>query len=88
MDYLHKNPLWGLFKMQIPGPDTQNSPRHTESEPKGKALTYLFFFFVPHGITCGILVPQAEIEPARPALEAQSLNDWTAKEVPWETYFY
>ena len=66
--------------MQIAGPDTQNSPPHTESEPMGKALR--FFFFLPHGIACRILVPQAEIEPACPALEAQSLNHWTAKEVP------
>ena len=65
--------------MQIAGPDTQNSPRHTESEPMGKVLKYLL---LPHGIACGILVPQAEIEPACPALEAQSLNYWTAKEVP------
>ena len=29
----------------------------------------------------GILVPQPIIEPASPALEAWSLNHWTAREV-------
>ena len=31
---------------------------------------------------CGILVPQPGIEPTPPAVEAQSLNHWTAREVP------
>ena len=31
---------------------------------------------------CGILVPRPGIEPTPPALEAQSLNHWTAREVP------
>ena len=31
---------------------------------------------------CGILVPQPEIEPMSPAMEAQSLNDWITREVP------
>ena len=34
-------------------------------------------------LSCGILVPQPEIEPTSSALEAQSLNCWTAREVPW-----
>ena len=29
----------------------------------------------------GILVPQAGVEPMPPALEAQSLNHWTTREV-------
>ena len=39
----------------------------------------LFHFF---GRACGILVPWPGIEPASPALEAWSLNHWTAREVP------
>ena len=31
---------------------------------------------------CEILVPQPGIEPTPPALEAQSLNHWTTREVP------
>ena len=33
-------------------------------------------------MACGILVPEPGIEPESPAVEAQSLNDWTAREVP------
>ena len=36
-----------------------------------------FFFFWPCHAACGILVPQPGIEPTPPALEAQSLNNWT-----------
>ena len=31
---------------------------------------------------CRILVPQPGIEPVPPAVEARSLNHWTAREVP------
>ena len=33
-------------------------------------------------MACGILVPQAGIEPMPPALEAPSLSHWTTREVP------
>ena len=33
-------------------------------------------------MACGILVPQPGIEPTPPAVEAQSRNHWTAREVP------
>ena len=32
-------------------------------------------------MACGILVPQPGIKPMPPALEAQSLNHWTTREV-------
>ena len=32
--------------------------------------------------TCGILVPQPEIEPVPPALGQWSLNHWTTREIP------
>ena len=38
--------------------------------------------FCPHGTAWEILVPQPGVEPAPPALEAQSLNHWTTREVP------
>ena len=41
-----------------------------------------FLFFGQHCPACGILVPQPRLKPAPPALEAQSLNPWTAREVP------
>ena len=39
------------------------------------------FFFFCHP-ACGILVPQPEIEPVTPAVEAWSLNHWATREVP------
>ena len=43
---------------------------------------FFFFFFGLCHKTCGILVPQLGIEVMLPALEAQGLNCWTAREVP------
>ena len=42
---------------------------------------YLFIFWPCH-VACEILVPPPGIEPVPPTLVAQSLNHWTAKEVP------
>ena len=46
-----------------------------------------FFFFQLCRAACAILVPRPGIEPAPPALEAHSLNHWTAREVPDKTAF-
>ena len=35
---------------------------------------------------CGTLVPPPGIEPASPALEARSVNHWTAREVQVSTF--
>ena len=48
---------------------------------------FVFFFllkkfFLPCHMAHGILVPQPGIKPTPPALEGQSLNHWTAREVP------
>ena len=43
---------------------------------------FLFFTFWLHSETSGILVVWPGMEPAPPALEARSLNHWTAREVP------
>ena len=56
----------------------------THAEP------FLFFFF---GCTHGMwdLSSQTRgpgIEPAPPAVEARSLNQWTAREVPTEPFLY
>ena len=42
-------------------------------------LSFSYFFDC---VTCGILVPQSRIKPAPPALEAWSVNHWTATEGP------
>ena len=41
----------------------------------------LFLIFWPHRVVCGISVPRPGIEPVPPAVEAQSLNHWTARKV-------
>ena len=41
-----------------------------------------FFFFWPHGVAHRILAPLPGIKPAPPAVEAWSLNHWSAREVP------
>ena len=60
--------------------------------PQGPSLTTiilyhitLFWFFWPCHAACGILVPQQGIEPVPPAWDVQSLNHWTATEVPHHT---
>ena len=47
-------------------------------------LIFFIFIFWPHCKACGILVPWPGIEPTPTALEAWSLNHWTAREVPEE----
>ena len=39
----------------------------------------LLFFFFGCTATYGILVPEPEIEPMPPAMEAQSLNHWKSQ---------
>ena len=46
-----------------------------------------FFFFWPLCVACEILVPQPAIEPMLSALEMQSPNHWTAKEVPHNSLY-
>ena len=47
---------------------------------------FLFWFFGHEA--CGILVPQPGIKPAPPALEVQSPNHWTAREVPFPPFIF
>ena len=41
-----------------------------------------FFILASQGEACGILVPQPGIKPTPPAVVAQIINHWTAREVP------
>ena len=43
---------------------------------------YFMFWLFGHG-ACGILAPRPEIETSTPCTGRQSLNHWTAREVPW-----
>ena len=47
----------------------------------------LWGFFWLRYKACGMLVPQPGVEPAPPAVEAQSLNHWTTREVPPQGVF-
>ena len=44
----------------------------------------LFIIIICCAVACEILVPQPGIEPLPPAVEAQSPNHWTARELPNE----
>ena len=43
---------------------------------------YISFIFWPPCAMCGILVPKPGNKPVPSAVEAWSLNQWTAREVP------
>ena len=47
-----------------------------------RSYLYLFFFFWPHCVACGILVPQPGIEPVPSAVKVLSPNHWTSREFP------
>ena len=47
----------------------------------------IFFFGHVFLVACGILVPQPGMEPMPPAVEAWSLNQWTAREVPKNNFW-
>ena len=47
-----------------------------------KFLFNFSFFFWPHHMVGGILVPWPGIELVPPAVEAQSPNHWTTREFP------
>ena len=48
----------------------------------------LFIYFWPCRVACGILAPRLGTELGLLAVEAQTLNHWTAKQVPpWEIFF-
>ena len=46
-----------------------------------RCISFLFFLFFGH-VACRILMPQPGIEPAFSALQLQSVNPWTIREVP------
>ena len=46
-----------------------------------------YFIFWPHHTAFGISDPQPGMEPKSPALEAQGLNHWTAREDPISFHF-
>ena len=53
-----------------------------ESTNKNIDSFFFFLIFWPRYTACGILVPWPGMEPAPREVAAQSLNHWTAREVP------
>ena len=51
-------------------------------------LNSIFFSVIILAMCTEILVPQPGIEPMTPALEVQSVNLWTAREIPVSSFFY
>ena len=54
--------------------------KETDSE-RGSFFVCFVLFWLCYA-ACRILVPRPGIEPVSPAVEAQSLNHWTTREVP------
>ena len=74
--------LWGLSALgELPCQALWSYGGPTHPSP-GPPPVHSGFFFWPCRAACGILVPQPGIKPAPPAVEAGSLNHWTAREVP------
>ena len=65
----------------------ENSPESTDGFFFFKYIQYYYFLILvwPRSLACGISVPQPGNEPARSAVEARSLNHWTATEIPGST---
>ena len=53
-----------------------------ETQIKIKCHFFPFFGQAELGVACEILVPPPGMEPTSLVLEAQSLNHWTAREIP------
>ena len=52
-------------------------------------IAALFFFFSSFSqVACGIFGPQSGIKLTPPAVEYQSLNYWTSREVPQHYSFF
>ena len=62
-------------------------PAQPEKSWRPKGSSFFVTLFWLRLSVCGILVPQPEIEPVPPVAEAQSLNHWTAREVPTQSLF-
>ena len=84
-------PLSRDHRQQILVCDPPPWPASLRPRVPGSSLYYLnllpLFFFNHARWQVGILVPQPVIKPMPPALEAQILNHWTARKVPYLPLF-
>ena len=83
-EQLYCSPQW-LYQFTFP-PTAQEGSLFSTPSLAFVVYRLFFFFFWPHCAACRILVPQPGIEPTPPAVEAQKLNHWTAREVPVDTF--
>ena len=58
------------------------SHRKVEENLAGFFFFFFFLNFWPYHSTCRTLIRQPGTKPEPPAVEGQSLNQWTAREVP------
>ena len=87
---MYRGKLVAFFLLSVgPPPPRLTSEGEDEPEPpRGlirthpRVLGFFWFLFWPRRTACGILLPQPGVEPPSPAVEARSLNHWTAGEVP------
>ena len=70
----HSVPLHGTWQEEVRASTVALSS-------SGKQIILALFFFRLCNTACGILVPRPGIKPMPPAVEAQSLNHWTTREV-------
>ena len=66
-----------LYTQEIQNSTTSHFLQHCCPSPSSVP----FFFFLPHPTACRLLVPSPGTKLKPPAVEAQSLNRWTTKEV-------
>ena len=78
----HKHDLLPHFLCNVTFSETPSLTTLHQRLPSVTLSCQYFFFFWLHHVACGILVPQPGIQPLPPAVEARSLNPWTAREVP------
>ena len=78
--------MWNLPRLGLEPVSPALAGRVSTAAPPGKPYFILLINFFGH-VACGILVPRPEIERVPPAVEARSLNHWTAREVPSFLFF-
>ena len=61
---------------------THKASKYVNIHNEGMCSNFLFLIFWLCHAACRILVSQLGMEPVPPALEEQSFNQWTVREVP------
>ena len=88
--HVFPNPCWALdWRLKVPLCPMCHSPQEIQNSTTSHFLQHCcpspssvpFFFFLPHHTACRLLVPSPGTKLKPPAVEAQSLNRWTTKEV-------